>query len=556
MGITTAVRTAALAVIQKIAYATTPDAYDALYQELVNSMPAAVIQYYNNNWHEIRNEWVLGFKFSNRNFMNATNNRLENFNGKLKVVLDYHSSLEKFLEHFYIVLNSLRNEHDHRAANLIQKRIVSNFTKDSCEYRYSEFLTNYAWSFIAKQLALRMTVKLQQIDMPENFLVDSVEGILHVTASACQCMFRKSMNLPCRHILAARASLNVALFDEALCDIRWTKAYYMKHQRVLTETLTSQSSTGEVAGVSVQSSHQSLRPLSQNQKYRLAVSEITELASLMSEASGSGFEDRLKIIRKLKEGWRNNCVMLVSELAECDTVQTQQRHNVLSNNVSATTLSVSGTNDDYSHVLQFPSLSVGSALESRIDGVQNDNVHRGPSLNDETIEPVEPNVLESFSPEVVNSSHPWEADHDYDGLKKQRCTVLSDIRLPPHIKRRGRPKGINQTVIGILKKTRNVVSRHKQYQCSWPSRLSKTTTLKNVNRFKHLDHAQIKANSVLQTSQAASGSCSVYRSEFMVPTSSRRMVVLPKAKLKVGNSNLTEVDLRSLLPGNWVTDMV
>lgn len=42
------------------------------------------------------------------------------------------------------------------------------------------------------------------------------------------------MRLPCRHIFAVRADLDLELFDdlETLCDRRWSIDYFMSSQRV------------------------------------------------------------------------------------------------------------------------------------------------------------------------------------------------------------------------------------------------------------------------------------------------------------------------------------
>ena len=40
------------------------------------------------------------------------------------------------------------------------------------------------------------------------------------------------MKLPCRHILRVRESLGLDLFDEELCDKRWSMSYYKNSQRI------------------------------------------------------------------------------------------------------------------------------------------------------------------------------------------------------------------------------------------------------------------------------------------------------------------------------------
>lgn len=116
MGISAAQRITALEIIQKIAYSGSLAIYTENYNLLLSTSSKSVIEYFNANWHTIKDDWVMGLKFSCGNFMNNTNNRLESLNGKLKVVITRYSSLEEFLDKFYVVISSLRNERDHKAA--------------------------------------------------------------------------------------------------------------------------------------------------------------------------------------------------------------------------------------------------------------------------------------------------------------------------------------------------------------------------------------------------------------------------------------------------------
>ena len=79
------------------------------------SAPDQVFQYFNKNWHKIKGQWEMGDKFKSGNFLNSTNNRVESLNGKLKYVIDHHSSLETFIDDLFSVIYVLRNEKCHKA---------------------------------------------------------------------------------------------------------------------------------------------------------------------------------------------------------------------------------------------------------------------------------------------------------------------------------------------------------------------------------------------------------------------------------------------------------
>ena len=67
---------------------------------------------------------MLGLKAECGSFLNMTNNRLESINGKLKQVISHHSSLEEIIDKFFIILQSLRTERDHKAALTFHKAKV------------------------------------------------------------------------------------------------------------------------------------------------------------------------------------------------------------------------------------------------------------------------------------------------------------------------------------------------------------------------------------------------------------------------------------------------
>ena len=89
-------RTTSLDLLQGMAYAASPEAYDRMYAEFCASVPQAVRTYFDRNWHGIRQEWVACHKRGHGNYMTDTNNRLESINQKLKAVVKRYSSMPVF----------------------------------------------------------------------------------------------------------------------------------------------------------------------------------------------------------------------------------------------------------------------------------------------------------------------------------------------------------------------------------------------------------------------------------------------------------------------------
>ena len=105
-----------------MAYAPSEQKYMELYSQFKSCAPSTVVEYFNQNWHPIRKQWTMGMKYSTGYFLNGTNNRLESLNAKLKSVISRYSSLEEFVDKFFLVLRVLRSERDHAASLTAQKQ--------------------------------------------------------------------------------------------------------------------------------------------------------------------------------------------------------------------------------------------------------------------------------------------------------------------------------------------------------------------------------------------------------------------------------------------------
>lgn len=241
MGITSGQRSLYLELLQQMAYATNEDKYDEIYTRLKDCAPSTVIQYFNENWHPIRKQWTMGMKYSSGNFLNNTNNRLESLNSKLKSVISRYSSLEEFIEKFFLTLSVLRSERDHKAGLTAQKVHVVPESTDPGLIRYMSHLTHYAYQFVSRQMSLKDKVQIISVSDQE-YCVKSSEGDLVVTPTSCHCMQWQSMRLPCRHIIAVRIDANMDIFEPSLCDKRWTMEYYKASQRVFLNDHEGQSS--------------------------------------------------------------------------------------------------------------------------------------------------------------------------------------------------------------------------------------------------------------------------------------------------------------------------
>lgn len=271
-----------------------------------------MIQYFNDNWHLIRNEWVEGHKNKYTNFLNSTNNRLESINQKLKAVVSSHSTLLEFNKQLQSCLSSLRVERDHRAAPIFQKRPVCLNDIKEYELQYYNKCTPFAFKHIQKQLTLHEKCgKIPGNGLNGFFTIESKRGNLQVSSEKYYCDFFTSMKLPCRHIFALRKHLNYPIYCELLCDRRWTKDHYFMSHRIFKSC--EQPVVNKVDKIPENSNGFSItvgtlkekKILSQHDKYRKAFEVTHALASLASEASGKLFQNRLATLHHILDLWKN-----------------------------------------------------------------------------------------------------------------------------------------------------------------------------------------------------------------------------------------------------------
>lgn len=161
----------------------TDEVYQETYKSLQNTGCAKVLQYFNKNWHPIRNEWVEGLKHQATTFGNYTNNRVEAINHEIMQVVKQYAPLQEMFSDLLIVLNSLHLEPDQRAMEaLLKAPVVRNLT--SYEEEYCNILTPYAFAIVSKELK-----KANEMDSLEQY------AHLEVSEESCSCSVQLSVAL-------------------------------------------------------------------------------------------------------------------------------------------------------------------------------------------------------------------------------------------------------------------------------------------------------------------------------------------------------------------------
>lgn len=120
-GITTAQREQALEILQKLAYSQSRASYDRLYTQLCDLELKEVTNYFNENWHNIQDEWTLFGRNKFANYMNTTNNRSERINRTIKELCKRNSNLLVFFENLSTTIATLASEKNIKAIRASMK---------------------------------------------------------------------------------------------------------------------------------------------------------------------------------------------------------------------------------------------------------------------------------------------------------------------------------------------------------------------------------------------------------------------------------------------------
>ena len=206
LGITSDERELCLELFRDMCYASNLTKYQESYEKLNATRILSVINYFNKNWHPIKNEWVQGLKQQYPLFGNNTNNRLESFNQKIKQVVEKNSGLVVCFLGLIKCLRSSRIERDHRAILTAQKVSINMYGSNTPEGKYQKLLTPFAFNFLLQQLKLTPKVDIDSaVKKGMSYEIKTTDGMTTTSRESCSCTFFTSMRLPCRHMFSLRS---------------------------------------------------------------------------------------------------------------------------------------------------------------------------------------------------------------------------------------------------------------------------------------------------------------------------------------------------------------
>ncbi|KAG1683753.1 Zinc finger SWIM domain-containing protein 3 [Nymphon striatum] len=323
-----------LEIIRKIAYSNSEDEYSDNVQTLKDTNIQPVIEYFEESWHDIHTEWVIGL-MEPCHFNNNTTNRVENINQKLRQVITKFSNLKSFFRDLDVLIMCLRQERDSRIANLLVKRRLGPYPSGSAQAIYMELLTPYAYQIVVQQIQLAEKVKVPALDDNDNVSMQTNFGEVSVTVDSCSCKFVEFNRLPCLHIFALRLKMNMHLYTGVAVSNRWKLAEYSSAFHVTEARPLGNDNypvDASVASTSLQ------RPvLTQSQKYKSAFNVAQKLAILASEGSMNLYTQRIQVLNDLLKVWDEGSQGTVGNI----------ENMVLASSISAASSDCSDTSDSH-----------------------------------------------------------------------------------------------------------------------------------------------------------------------------------------------------------------
>lgn len=297
--LTVAQKDEAIRILRRMVYANSQAEYDNLYRALRNIRSTELMAYFNDNWHNIIEQWV-GFKVNQHaNYENRTNNRLESLNQKIKSIVSKYSSLATFFDDLMTCIASFNLERDHVAADAILRRSLPTVNDTVYDAKYSKYLTKYAFDKYKLQSMRSANVRFESISDIDGECIEH-NVLITVDDNTCSCNFYNTMKLPCAHIIAFLKEIGEDPFKPTLCANRWKK----ENAQFISEFQYSAPSTSQSEVITTQSTRR--RNMQPNEKFRAAQIETNKICEILAEKRQNEFDQWFLKLKELRECVEND----------------------------------------------------------------------------------------------------------------------------------------------------------------------------------------------------------------------------------------------------------
>lgn len=192
---------------------------------------SAFDDYMERNWDPVVDMWVMYLRASLPHFRNHTNNRLENFFGKLKKAVCGTSSMTECVA--AIVASERRSENESQ----FEKHRIGRYVNTNYDEEMNNVLlctTHFVDDHVAREYKIALEkFSVYKIERNDDLAIVSGKYVTHTVNTitwACDCTFAMSMKLPCRHAMVVRKATKHpgSLIPLKRIDTR----YHVSHPRI------------------------------------------------------------------------------------------------------------------------------------------------------------------------------------------------------------------------------------------------------------------------------------------------------------------------------------
>ncbi|XP_034232771.1 uncharacterized protein LOC117640401 [Thrips palmi] len=304
-----------LAILKKLRFAKDDIEFSEFYKELQGAASSEFLDYFNTNWLEFPAAWSFRDKKSSINLGNTTNNRLENFNGKMKLILDMNNTLAESVEGLLGIVQSKEEDSYFKSKFESVKTYYLTNSKNPNHSEVISSLTNFA-------------AKLVIFELNSDADVEEAEEYA-TTELSCDCTFFSSYGLPCRHIFFIRKENNSPLFDSSNVHNMWKKGVTSSNNHV-----------PELGGFTVRVDKK-IEPKNPAEKYSKAMVVAKSLCDLMSQCGSQDYAEKFSFLQSLFKLW--------AEGGEAILLQKVKNNQVPSLNGEVLTLDIPAELDEVSN---------------------------------------------------------------------------------------------------------------------------------------------------------------------------------------------------------------
>ncbi|KAE9352696.1 hypothetical protein PR003_g4259 [Phytophthora rubi] len=517
--------------------------------------------YFLENWHKCREMWCSYLRDNAVHLGNSTNNRLESSWQKIKTLVDRNVDIDETVT--TLIWWAKVKQKDFTTAMTRVGQVFDPVHHTSAELRrIAQMFSKYAFDIVKQQYDVAVSPNLFYAVRQEGTNIYSVASAattcrVDVSLWISHCMIGTTQKLPCRHLMYLRKQMRCqTLVPFGFLNDRWQYNSAAMLERFIQRDF-------DVSGYSegIYERQTRKRPISQTEKYRVALTESKRIAEVISRYSPPQFQTIQHVVERfadlLSEGKLDDLERAITRISAYTEInatngedkpqspaeeETQNPTDQLEDDVPVVQTTGGYAHyelDDDSNTLDIPPKKRNENGENGNDNENGEgDVDRGETqvaLEEEESRAEDTNQILNPQPADITV-----IDDDSCSLALGGCEEDAEVTTSPFIPNSIRRKPVWSVASGLKRAGRQPYSVKQR----------KFKRRKNIERIKKLER-------VLKADLLSYHDWSQYASKFSIlddfPSAGQQphlCVAVPAAQQSIGKRNASQCS--SILPKEWV----